>query len=53
MFEKKLDGDSLIKAVSTLIENDTARYEMENRVREFAVTDALDRISDIVKTLVK
>lgn len=51
--EKNLDGESLINAVKSIIEDDEKRKNMENNVRTFAVTDTLDRIYAVVKELVK
>lgn len=51
--EKNLDGETLINAVKSIIEDDEKRKNMENNVRTFAVTDTLDRIYGVVKELVK
>lgn len=51
--EKDLTSDALIKAVSYELDDKEYRTGMENAVREFAVTDTLDRIYSIVKELVK
>ena len=51
--EKDLTSDALIKAVSHELDDKEYRTGMENTVREFAVTDTLDRIYSIVKELVK
>ena len=47
--EKNLDGKILTDTVKELIENDEKRHGIENNVREFAITDTLDRILDIIK----
>lgn len=51
--EKNLNGEILTSTVRELVENDAKRHETENNVREFAVTDSLDRIYDIIKRTVK
>ncbi len=51
--EKDLDGEKLVSAVMDLLENEEKRRQTENNVREFAVTDSLDRIYSIVKEIVK
>lgn len=51
--EKNLNGDILTSTVKELIENDEKRHTVENNVREFAVTDSLDRIYDIIKKTLK
>lgn len=51
--EKDLNGEILTSTVRELVENDAKRHETENNVREFAVTDSLDRIYDIIKRTVK
>ena len=51
--EKNLNGEILTSTVKELIENDEKRHTVENNVREFAVTDSLDRIYDIIKKTLK
>ena len=51
--EKNLNGKILEDTVKELITNDEKRHETENNVREFAVTDSLDRIYDIIKKTIK
>lgn len=51
--EKELDGEKLTQTVKSLVENDEKRKSIENNVRKFAVTDALERIYEIVTKLVK
>ncbi len=46
--EKELTGEKLTETVKELVENNEKRKSMENNVREFAVTDTLDRIFKIV-----
>lgn len=46
--EKDLNGEKLTGMVKELVENDEKRKETENNVREFAVTDTLDRIYKII-----
>ena len=46
--EKDLNGEKLTRLVKELVENDEKRKETENNVREFAVTDTLDRIYKII-----
>ena len=46
--EKDLNGEKLTSMVKELVENDEKRKEAENNVREFAVTDTLDRIYKII-----
>lgn len=46
--EKDLTGEKLTETVKELVENNEKRRLMENNVREFAVTDTLDRIYKIV-----
>ena len=48
-----LESYSTIDKVKELIENDEKRHTVENNVREFAVTDSLDRIYDIIKKTLK
>ena len=47
--EKNLDGKVLTETVRNLINDDERRHAIENNVREFAVTDTLDRILEIIK----
>lgn len=47
--EKNLDGKILTETVKNLINDDERRHAIENNVREFAVTDTLDRILEIIK----
>lgn len=47
--EKNLDGKVLTETVRNLINDDERRHVIENNVREFAVTDTLDRILEIIK----
>lgn len=50
--EKDLEGGALTKAVRELCENESKRTEMENKVRDFAVSDAADIIYEyIIKTV--
>ena len=51
--EKNLNGSILTQTVKNLCEDDEKRKKIENNVREFAVTDTLERIYDVVKNLVK
>ena len=51
--EKNLTPQSLIDAVKKLVEDDILRKETENRVREFAVTDSLDRIYGVIEEILK
>ena len=51
--EKDLTGEKLIQQVQNLVENKKARTDMENNVREFAITDTLQKIIEIVKELLK
>lgn len=46
--EKNLNGEKLISTVKELVENSEKRISTENNVREFAVTDTLDRIYKII-----
>ncbi len=49
--EKDLTGETLIRDVSGLLEDKALRESMQNAVRQFAVTDTLDRIYAFVKQL--
>jgi len=51
--EKNLNGKILTETVKKLVENDVMRQSIENNVREFAITDTLDRIYAVIKDLVK
>lgn len=51
--EKNLNGEILTETVKKLVENDVMRQSIENNVREFAITDTLDRIYAVIKDLVK
>lgn len=51
--EKNLNGEILTETVKKLVENDVMRQSIENNVREFAITDTLDRIYSVIKDLVK
>ena len=46
--EKNLNGEKLTSTVKELVENPEKRRSTENNVREFAVTDTLDRIYKII-----
>ena len=49
--EKDLTADSLITAVSRLIENKNARGQIENKIRTFAITDSLERIYRVIESV--
>ena len=51
--EKNLEGELLVNAVKSILEDDGKRKDMENNVRTFAVTDTLYRIYAVIKELVK
>lgn len=51
--EKDLAADILISTVKELVEDDEKRKNIENNVREFAITDTLDRIYSIIRNLIK
>ena len=51
--EKDLTGERLTRTVKELVENEEKRKLTQNNVREFAVTDTLDRIYKIVTQLIK
>lgn len=51
--EKDLTGDVLCEKVKMLFDDKKARENMENNVREFAVSSTLDKIYDVVKSLVE
>ncbi len=51
--EKNLAADNLISTVKELVESDEKRKNIENNVREFAITDTLDRIYAIIRNLIK
>lgn len=51
--EKDLTGERLTRTVKELVENEEKRKVTQNNVREFAVTDTLDRIYKIVTQLIK
>lgn len=50
--EKDLTGEILIENVKRLLENKKTREDMENNVREFAVSSTLDKIYAVIKNLV-
>ena len=51
--EKNLNGELLTRAVKELVTDDEKRKSIENNVREFAVTDTLDRIYATVRKMIK
>ena len=51
--EKDLTGENLTELVKKLSENKDLRLKTENNVREFAVTDTLDRICKIIDEILK
>ena len=51
--EKDLTGELLCKKVKEYAENEILRLQTEENIKQFAVYDTLDRIYDIVRTLVK
>ena len=51
--EKNLSGTLLTDTVKELVTDDEKRKNIENNVREFAVTDTLDRVFAMVKKLIK
>ncbi len=51
--EKDLTGELLCKKVKEYAENEALRLQTQENIKQFAVYDTLDRIYDIVRTLVK
>ena len=50
--EKDLTGEVLTRQIKELVENDEKRKNMQNNVKQFAVTDSLERIyNEILKIL--
>lgn len=49
--EKDLTPDTLANALSELINNKEKLQSLKNNVRQFAVTDSLDRVEKVVKDL--